>query len=417
MFDPLDFFSHEGVRRYTRAELGEPESCLKIRTSEPEMFGPALMVTTTTKESGQNLSPFQVMDLPYVAIAPATVILTILSLLRPNDEINFNSGTQDHATNVDDILEKKQISVDFAQETLEWYINYSHVSVNNLQELCTRIMLLGSSSSVQELLAYFTSILAKYEKQERQDLLNEQVLKSASMRISEMCGRTAQPSKTRLFTLEYLQTPIKLHEPALTADNLGFKTWGSSLVLAEQVCRNYPHYQTPKSGNLRVLELGAGTGLVGIAFACKTLEKLQAQKTTIILTDLPEIVPNLAHNVNLNNLHPEDNALQVIAETLDWNDPSDFIEAHGPGKFDLILIADPVYSAQHVKLIVNMLSQFLSHQGIACLEIPIRDRYAQERQRLWDLIDSEGLRTVSEARHSGVDDWGHVNYIYKELSW
>ncbi|KAI7278397.1 hypothetical protein KC345_g6014 [Hortaea werneckii] len=103
---------------------------------------------------------------------------------------------------------------------------------------------------------------------------------------------------------------IHLHEPALTADNLGLKTWASSYLLAKRLVLlrsdNDESDTTATTTNplappllptlppdAEILELGSGTGLVGMA-AARVLQR------KVWLTDLEEIVGNLERNVRGN---------------------------------------------------------------------------------------------------------------------
>ncbi|KAI6892878.1 hypothetical protein KC334_g13122, partial [Hortaea werneckii] len=100
---------------------------------------------------------------------------------------------------------------------------------------------------------------------------------------------------------------IHLHEPALTADNLGLKTWASSYLLAKRLVllhsdnnesdsTTYPSAPTllpTLPPDAEILELGSGTGLVGMA-AARVLQR------KVWLTDLEGIVGNLERNVRGN---------------------------------------------------------------------------------------------------------------------
>src|SRR5437588_35568 len=101
------------------------------------------------------------------------------------------------------------------------------------------------------------------------------------------------PSQTRTFRIPvpFSKTvEIILHEPTLTADNVGFKTWASAYLLSKRL----PTLGLPVfPGSAKALELGSGTGLVGLAVAA-------VLKIPVLLTDLPQIVPNLQRNVDAN---------------------------------------------------------------------------------------------------------------------
>ncbi|KAI7533823.1 hypothetical protein KC331_g12871 [Hortaea werneckii] len=101
---------------------------------------------------------------------------------------------------------------------------------------------------------------------------------------------------------------IHLHEPALTADNLGLKTWASSYLLAKRLVLLHSDNNESDSTttnplapallpilppDAEILELGSGTGLVGMA-AARVLQR------KVWLTDLEGIVGNLERNVRGN---------------------------------------------------------------------------------------------------------------------
>lgn len=118
---------------------------------------------------------------------------------------------------------------------------------------------------------------------------------------------------------------LVVREPPLTGDNLGLKTWGSSYVLAQMLDTIAhqslsrllgPSCSTPKP---TVLELGSGTGLLGLAAAT-------IWQTRVLLSDLPEIVPNLAHNVAANRSMVEGFGGSVESGALTWGGEEDEID-------------------------------------------------------------------------------------------
>ena len=140
--------------------------------------------------------------------------------------------------------------------------------------------------------------------------------------MSERCGRTAAPKMSRSIDVPGLleavsklrgidlseQLPIVLEEPPLTSDNLGLKTWGSSLVLASRLAKHGEEILMDP-----VLELGAGTGLSGIVAGRLGYD--------VTMTDLPEITDNLRINVNKNALIGD----KITVDVLDWMDPGKFL--------------------------------------------------------------------------------------------
>lgn len=103
-----------------------------------------------------------------------------------------------------------------------------------------------------------------------------------------------------------------IREPPLTGDNLGLKTWGTAFTIAKRL--EYFHrefLQDALHTDSKVLELGAGTGLVGIAAST-------IWGANVVLTDLPEIQDNLQHNVSQNAAIFQAHGGSMRAEILDW---------------------------------------------------------------------------------------------------
>lgn len=110
---------------------------------------------------------------------------------------------------------------------------------------------------------------------------------------------------------------LRIREPALTGDGLGLKTWGSSYAMARILRQlgdsSLSHLLSAddKSATLSVLELGAGTGLLGLAAAV-------IWGVAVVATDLPEIVDNLAFNIAQNFEVVKRHRGSIEAATLTW---------------------------------------------------------------------------------------------------
>lgn len=242
---------------------------------------------------------------------------------------------------------------------------------------------------------YLTSIVSSSLAWIDDDLVKESIWAAASTRLSERSGRNAMPDLTRTFVVDD-RLSFRLHEPSLTGDHLGLKTWTSSLLLSQRLPDLRKYIADDCS---HVLELGSGTGLVGMAAAC-------AWNVDVLLTDLPDIVPNLQHNLEENKDLIEENHGSVAARQLDWADETD-VPRDDQDKFMVILAADPIYSNDHPQILARTVRRWIHPDEGArfIVELPLRDRYGEERQSLRDNLKKEGFNLIAEGQDLGYDDW------------
>ena len=240
-----------------------------------------------------------------------------------------------------------------------------------------------------------TSIVSSALEWVTDEDLKEQIWSLASLRLNERSGSNAAPNQTRSFKVNE-GLVVRLHEPSLTGDNLGFKTWAASLLMSRQLTQ---FREQLKLGVVRVLELGAGTGLVGISAAC-------LWKASITLTDLPEILPNLVNNLQMNAELIASNGGQAYARALDWSDSSDKPKTE-TDKFEVVLAADPIYSPEHPQMLTDTILRWLKRDGTSrvIIELPMRQHYAEERSKLRELLAEGGLSLLTEGTETGYDDW------------
>nr|OQO28161.1 hypothetical protein B0A51_04581 [Rachicladosporium sp. CCFEE 5018] len=265
---------------------------------------------------------------------------------------------------------------------------------------------------------YLTKIISSPLAWIDSDEDREQIWDCAAKRLSERSGRTAMGDISRCFkiplsaktlqddseeaadTADWIE--ITLHEPALAADSLGLKTWASSYLLAKRLCL-LRDTLPPLTKYTLILELGAGTGLVGLATAAVLQQR-------VILTDLPAIVSNLQRNIHKNADLLATRQGSASTAVLDWSMPETFTHPGHAGEahsFSLILAADPVYDAHQPELLVNAIDYHLEHAENArvVIELPLREGFAAERQDLRNRMEVIGLEIREQGEEVGYDDW------------
>ncbi|CAD6590726.1 MAG: hypothetical protein ASARMPRED_004983 [Alectoria sarmentosa] len=283
----------------------------------------------------------------------------------------------------------------------------------------------GKTASIDEdgVPSYLTRIISSPLAWIPEGADKEDIWEAASKRLAERSGRTAMPSVSRTFKIpldgqDTSETvDIKLHEPSLTGDNLGHKTWVASYLLAKRLPlllpRLFPGIKTssemanphlnpwaqypkdphhprpitpsPPPTRPHILELGAGTGLVGLAASA-----LFATHTH--LTDLPSILPNLQTNVAKNASLTTSST--VTAGPLDWSDRHSSVLG-GPLYYDLILAADSLYAPEHPTWLVRVMGARLrrdeERRARVVLELPFRSETPPEHEKLREMTLAFGL--------------------------
>ncbi|KAI9298896.1 hypothetical protein K502DRAFT_326931 [Neoconidiobolus thromboides FSU 785] len=188
-------------------------------------------------------------------------------------------------------------------------------------------------------------------EEEKEDEIN-QLLDSLSKIITLFSGRNASGERISKFLLNQVQ--IQLKEPSFDNADLGWKTWPAGSLLARV------------KFNSKVLELGSGTGLVGISSAITNSNERH------YLSDYhPNVLSNLNCNIQLNKLSNTSSLL------LDWNwfedtndgdsiknitATKDIINNDSDTfKFDFILASDVLYQLRHAYSFPKVIHYFLNN--------------------------------------------------------
>ncbi|KAF9528111.1 hypothetical protein CPB83DRAFT_883708 [Crepidotus variabilis] len=185
------------------------------------------------------------------------------------------------------------------------------------------------------------------------------------------------------------EIPVELNDAPLSKidhTSVGLQSWGSCILFAEKLCAQPSTFGLCSSPSqvyslsqvsirpLRILELGAGTGMLSIA-ADKVLQHFGVT-AEIVATDYhPDVLANLEKNVDT-NLPQSSHKRSITVTHLDWeHPPSTCDDPHNrfADPFDTIFAADIVYHPSHALWIKQVVERFLRRdEGVFWLFIPIR---------------------------------------------
>ncbi|KAN0060879.1 hypothetical protein ACQY0O_006613 [Thecaphora frezii] len=278
------------------------------------------------------------------------------------------------------------------------------------------------------------SISAGALDEQHQETMDE-LFERASELLSACAGKMASGPVTRVhrFAKPGLDIDVPLRDATLVHDSLGTHTWGAAPILA-QLLLPLPVLSLRRP--LEILELGAGTGLVGLAVA-RWLHRIEPDTEHVVSsTDHhPTVLANLAHNARINGWDGEGKRCNSgtrfevrkldwqavhLSETRDAEDPAlssgaayvstaqtvptlaeqdaevDWalgIEGGGDGeprRFDLLIAADCIYDPEHPTWIRSVARRHLRRPDPAgpCrpllhLMLPLRPTHTKELEAIY----------------------------------
>ncbi|KAG9704309.1 hypothetical protein KCU73_g18057, partial [Aureobasidium melanogenum] len=155
-------------------------------------------------------------------------------------------------------------------------------------------------------------------------------------------------------------------------------------------------FPEPSADVLPILELGAGTGLVGVTAA--TL-----WKQPVVLTDLAPLVPALDANIGLNSEGLQKANTNMEAGTLDWKHPTTLLvkdEQRPQTQAHVIFAADTIYSEEHPELLANVILKWLRKDKEArfLIAYPLRVCYIDYIREMWERLEEGGMEAMEEGR-------------------
>jgi len=152
-----------------------------------------------------------------------------------------------------------------------------------------------------------------------------------------------------------------------------------------------------KSKRLRVLEVGAGCGIVGIALS-------QLRKCEIVLTDLEDAQDILQSNIDC--AVPASGS-SLTRQVLGWGAGLDDLEN---AKFDLVLVSDCIYNPESSVLLVETLEQLTKQNSNLLIFVAYKPRHEAD-QIFFNHMRQHGMSVAEE----GIIKLPHVMTDYDSV--
>jgi SAM-dependent methyltransferase len=214
--------------------------------------------------------------------------------------------------------------------------------------------------------------------------------------------------------------------------DVGLQTWGASIVLCQMMCDDAARFGLSPTGlgeEPRIVELGAGTGLVSLVLG-QLLPRLGIERPLVVATDYhPAVIANLGENIALNY----GAAGRVKACALDWAETDLSPEwPLGGEKADILFATDVVYAAEHARMLYDCASRLLAPEGVFWLVATVRQngRFNGVDKTVEDVFDWEDparslttgkrlsiLESENLEKRSGVGRGDETSYKLFRIGW
>ncbi|KAG2234148.1 hypothetical protein INT48_002311 [Thamnidium elegans] len=149
----------------------------------------------------------------------------------------------------------------------------------------------------------------------------------------------------------YLKTSSISLKQDIDTFGLAGKIWHRQGTIEPNHIIPTEYYQQENSQHnrpYRILELGAGTGYVGISLANQLCKPCQ-----VYITDLEQVVPLIKENVE--TYCSQQSTAEIIVDRLHWGNSADAHRILSGGAFDLVVVSDCVYFPELFGMLLDTL--------------------------------------------------------------
>ncbi|GAB7329388.1 hypothetical protein MBLNU13_g01172t1 [Cladosporium sp. NU13] len=224
---------------------------------------------------------------------------------------------------------------------------------------------------------WLTSLISRIHEIGFDEQTTDRIIDDAAFILSCFADSSEDEALTRDFAFPMAigaVVNISLNDAPLSGvdhTDVGLQSWGASVVLSSMLCAAPDRFSlTPQAlpNAPKVLELGAGTGLVSLTLA-KLLPELAITGADLTATDYhPAVLENCNANI-MTNFGPNDRVRAPLnTMLLDWSKPPDHLHS----TVDFLVASDVVYAPEHATWLRDCAAHLLKPDGVFWLMVTVR---------------------------------------------
>ncbi|KAI0107817.1 hypothetical protein GGR51DRAFT_559151 [Nemania sp. FL0031] len=235
-----------------------------------------------------------------------------------------------------------------------------------------------SEESQQRAIDKASCVLASFFSQDEQEIEDTEITRDYNFTLNlDSCEIEGHGASTDSQTITVRLTDGLAGRDNTDHTDVGLQSWGAAFIFTELMCATPTRLNLTKDalGSVpRIIELGAGTGLVGISLG-RVLPYLGVSAPAIIATDFhPTVLANLQANIVKNfpalSQDRSQTSLSIQAAPLNWETPD--LSPPLDEQADMLVATDVIYGPEHAVWLRDCAARMLKPDGVFWLMLTVR---------------------------------------------
>jgi len=224
---------------------------------------------------------------------------------------------------------------------------------------------------------WLTSLISRVQEMGFDEQTADRIVDDAAFILSCFADSSKDEALVRDFsfpTASGAVLNISLNDAPLSGvdhTDVGLQSWGASIVLSSMLCMTPDRFSLTSHAlpnAPKVLELGAGTGLVSLTLA-KLLPELAIAGANLTATDYhPAVLENCKANIVTNFGPSGEGRAPLNTMLLDWSQPPTDLRS----SVDFLVASDVVYAPEHAAWLRDCAAHLLKPDGVFWLMVTLR---------------------------------------------